>query len=490
MSHWLDRRCSGILLHISSLPGPQPCGVLGEEARIFLDFLVESGFSVWQFLPLGPTHGHGSPYESLSSFAGNPEFIDLRDCLNRGWIEDSTYQSMLQGVITPEVARIAAAGRFWAQVENDRKLADEIEAFETSHRAWLDDYALFSALKKSHNYQPWWQWSEPLRDRLPDAIAEARETHAGFIRKTVFEQYIFSGQWQALKNHAESRGIQMFGDLPIYVSHDSSDVWCDRHHFTLNRDGLCEEVAGVPPDYFSDTGQRWGNPLYRWESMQNDGFQWWINRVRAQLERMHLMRIDHFRGLEAYWAIPGDRQDGKVGQWRKAPGAALLEALKNEFGALPFVAEDLGLITPEVDALRHRFGLPGMKVLQFSFGGDAYNPYLPHNHEPDSVAYTGTHDNDTTQGWFQSAPEHVRKHLLDYLQTSPDDMPWSLIRTALASVSKLAIIPMQDLLSLGTEARLNMPATVEGNWSWRLGDGDISADIRVRTNALNRLYGR
>ncbi len=490
MSAWIDRRRSGILLHISSLSGPQSCGALAEEAMKFMDSLAEAGFSVWQFLPLGPTHGHGSPYESLSAFAGNPDFIDLSDCLNRGWLSESTYQATIQGEISSETARSEAADRFWSHVKNNMNLSDELHDFKEKNINWLDDYTLFSALKKAQHDLPWWQWPKSLCNRSPGAISRARRKHAASIRQTVFEQYIFACQWQSLKTHAEACGILLLGDLPIYVSHDSADVWSGRQYFTINKSGICEEVAGVPPDYFSETGQRWGNPLYRWDILEADGFQWWIRRVRTQLARMHLMRIDHFRGLESYWAIPGDRQNGKIGQWRHAPGSKLLGALKKEFGELPFVAEDLGLITPEVDALRRRFTLPGMKVLQFAFGGDAGNPYLPHNHEPDSVAYTGTHDNDTTLGWFESAPDHVREHVLNYFGNPSDDMPWPMIRSAMASVSKLAIIPMQDLLALGTEARLNMPATVEGNWDWRLAEAALNHTVWDRARGLNRLYGR
>jgi len=485
VSKWIDRRRAGVLLHITSLPG----GVLGEEAYRFIDTLADAGFTVWQFLPIGPTHGHGSPYETLSTFAGNPELINLRECVACGWLSKEDYDAAAAGALTSEAARTRAALGFWTEAQNNTELADGVRRFRKEHADWLDDYALFAALKQAHNGLPWWLWPKPLRDRHADALYEARHTLLAGIHRTIFEQYMFARQWQGLKAHAETRGILLFGDLPIYVAHDSADVWVNRQLFTLDDDGLCYEVAGVPPDYFSATGQRWGNPLYHWQTMQADGFRWWLKRIEVQLERMHLMRIDHFRGLESYWAIPGEMQDGCIGEWRPAPGEALLKVVKARLGHLPFIAEDLGMITEDVHRLRRRFGIPGMKVLQFAFDGDADNPYLPHNHEPDSVVYTGTHDNDTTLGWFRQLPEHRREHILDYLDASADDMPWPLICCALDSVARLAIIPMQDLLALGSEARLNTPGTVDGNWTWRMQEA-ASAEVWARARHLSHLYGR
>ena len=490
MSSWIDHRRSAVLLHITSLPGPFHKGVLGPEAIRFMDEMADAGFSVWQFLPLGPTHGHGSPYESLSSCAGSPELIDLRECAERGWLD----ADLLKGCRTAEqhaaLRRQAAVG-FWKQVEDEPALAETVMAFESLQADWLQDFALFTALKVVFNDQPWWSWPEPLRDRHPEYLAQARLDHAMLIRQTVFEQLMFERQWHRLKTHAESLDLKLFGDLPIYVAHDSADVWANRDLFTVNARGLCQEVAGVPPDYFSETGQRWGNPLYRWEKLAADGFDWWVRRVARQLERMHLLRIDHFRGLEAYWAIPGESLDGIIGEWRKAPGEALLQALNDRLGSLPLIAEDLGIITPEVDALREKFGLPGMKILQFAFNGDANNPYLPARHTLDSVVYTGTHDNDTTLGWFESAPAHVQKHALDLLHAKAADMPWPLIEAALASPAMLAVIPMQDLLELGGEARFNTPATLEGNWSWRMrATPDALQHAWWKAGELNRLHHR
>jgi 4-alpha-glucanotransferase len=491
LNHWIDRRRSGVLLHISALPGPFPRGVIGEEARNFIDTIADAGFSVWQFLPLGPTHGHGSPYESLSSLAGNPEFLDLRDCVVRGWLSESNCQQAMAGDITVEQARAEASNGFWEHVAEDAALAKVVDAFLTQNSDWLDDFALFTALKHDYQDLPWWEWKQPLRDRSANAMDSARTSHIDCIRQVRFEQFLFAYQWQQLKQYAEDRGVLLFGDIPIYVAHDSVDVWANRQLFTVNEDGLCDEVAGVPPDYFSDTGQRWGNPLYHWDALKGNNFDWWARRIRRQLTRMHLMRIDHFRGLESYWAIPGEMEDGRVGEWLPAPGDELLTSLKDIFGELPLIAEDLGLITPEVTALREKFGLPGMKILQFAFGDDADNPYLPHHHETESVAYTGTHDNDTSLGWFTAATEHEREHILNYLAVQDEELvPEAMIRCALASVARLAIVPVQDLLNLPTEARFNTPGTLENNWCWRLESLDELMNSAEKFQGLNSLFGR
>jgi len=480
MESWLDRRRAGVLLHITSLPGPQAHGTLGSEAHAFVDSICKGGFSVWQFLPLGPTHGHGSPYESLSTFAGNPELIDLRACVAEGWLNSPDGDKPL----------LRAGHGFWHAVARDDALAAEVETFRKANADWLDDFALFTALKQQNNDNPWWQWDKALAGRDAVALSEAAEACAAAIQQVVFEQFTFERQWHALKQHAESRGVMLFGDLPIYVAHDSADVWANQSLFTVNEDGLCDEVAGVPPDYFAATGQRWGNPLYRWNTHEASGFNWWIRRIEAQLNRMHLLRIDHFRGLEAYWSIPGDREDGMVGEWIKAPGEKLLQALKDKIGRLPIAAEDLGLITPEVTALLDAFELPGMKVLQFAFDGSEDNPYLPGNFSANSVIYTGTHDNDTTLGWFAGLSDADIERIAKHADLGGDTMPWPLIRTAIESDARLAMIPMQDLLSLGGEARFNTPGTVQGNWQWRLQAGAVSDAIWTHAHALNLLSGR
>ncbi len=482
MTEWIDRRRAGLLLHISSLPGPFPCGVLGEEAARFVDALAAAGFSVWQFLPLGPTHGSHSPYESASSFAGNPRFVDLREAVGRGWLADGALPPDGSSEAALERARAAAAAGFWRAAESDEALAAEVRAFRQEHAEWLEDFALFSALKRHFQGRPWWRWPQPLRDRDPEALQAAAREHRELVRQAVFEQYLFHRQWARLKRHAETRGVRLFGDIPIYAAHDSADVWSHRELFTLDEAGRCLEVAGVPPDYFSKRGQRWGNPLYRWQALEARGFDWWVARVRVQQTRMHILRIDHFRGLEAYWAIPADAPDGRRGEWRKAPGAALLNTLREHLGRLPLVAEDLGLITPEVTALLERFGLPGMKVLQFAFDGMPDNPYLPARIEENSVVYTGTHDNDTTLGWFRALDGATRARVLEQTGGTAEDMPWPLIRAALETRALLAVIPMQDILALGSEARFNTPGTSRGNWRWRLAslDGLDAAWNRAR----------
>lgn len=486
-----SQRQSGVLLHITALPSPFQHGVLGEEALQFLERIHDAGYRVWQFLPLGPTHAHGSPYESLSSSAGNPDLIDVRPMVQQGWLTDADVQAVMQGDMLPSTARAKAAIACYQQCESDTELAHQIASFQQQQADWLDDYALFTALKIAHAGMAWWQWPVELRDRNTKAMAEAKATLAVHIQQVVFEQWVFAQQWQSIKTHAESCGVQLFGDLPIYVAHDSSDVWANREYFTVNDEGMCDEVAGVPPDYFSETGQRWGNPLYRWDALQASGFQWWIQRVDVQMQRMHMIRIDHFRAFEAFWAIPGHREDGIEGEWHKALGRELLQTLRNHFGKLPLIAEDLGLITPEVTQLRQDFDLPGMKILHFAFGGDASNPYLPHQHSQDMVTYTGTHDNNTTLGWWQEASEAERQHATDYLNMNDGDVVWTLIRTALASTAYLSIIPMQDLLELDASARFNTPGTLDGNWSWKLDAlPDSDADCWQRSQRMNQLYGR
>ncbi len=486
-----QQRQSGVLLHITSLPSPFAHGVLGDEALQWLDRLQTGGYRVWQFLPLGPTHSHGSPYESLSSSAGNPELIDLRDFVARGWLTESDLDAVIQGQASAADMRDIASAAFVQELLHDADMQQSFSNFQEENSHWLHDYALFTALKHVHQGAAWWQWSPELRDRDANALKEMHGVLEPTIQRTLFEQWAFAQQWQRIKTHAEHCGIQLFGDLPIYVAHDSSDVWANRDYFTVDAAGQCLEVAGVPPDYFSETGQRWGNPLYVWDALQASGFQWWVDRIRVQMERMHMIRIDHFRGLESFWAIPAHRDDGIEGTWRAAAGRELLQTLREHFGGLPLIAEDLGIITDKVTALRQDFGLPGMKILHFAFGGDAHNPYLPHNHSHDMVVYTGTHDNDTTLGWWQSAPEDVQQHVLTYLAADEPDIVWSLIRTAMASTAQLCIIPMQDLLELDATARFNTPGTLDNNWSWHMNAmPEEDAQCWQQSAALNQRYGR
>ncbi len=479
----LARRRAGVLLHATSLPGPGPQGRIGAAAHHFLDWLAAGGFTVWQLLPLGPVHGDGSPYQALSSHAGEPALVSAGTAGEEGLGPPADDSVTVDGEWAEE-----ALARFEAEAPETLRAARA--AFERAARGWLEDWALFAALREAHGGAPWWEWPAPLRDREPRALRAARRAHARALARHRHVQFVFERQWQALRAAARARGILLFGDLPLFVALDSADVWAHRALFALDAEGRPTRVAGVPPDYFSETGQLWGNPLYEWEAHERERFRWWVERLRTQLARFDLVRIDHFRGLEACWEIPAGARTAMEGRWVPAPGARLLERLRRALGGLPLVAEDLGVITPEVEALRERFGLPGMRVLQFAFGGDAANPHLPHNHVPHAVVYTGTHDNDTTVGWHATLDAGARAHLEAYLGGAAGEMPWPLVRMALASVARLAVIPMQDALGLGGEARMNRPGRAEGNWRWRFQWEQVPPDLAARLRGLLGLYGR
>ena len=443
----LDRRRAGVLIHLGSLDAP-----LGRGGRACIDWLAEAGFSVWQLLPVGPTGADGSPYWVRSDFAGNPAFLDPLECPDPN--------------------------------------GPEFDEFVNASRDWLGDFALFQALSERYGGAPWWDWPPQLRDRDSNAITQAHHELAGAIHRIRGEQYAFAVQWRRLREHARQRGVGLFGDLPFYVAPDSAETWTHRRQFQLDAAGRPTAVSGVPPDYFSETGQWWGNPLYDWETMRHNGFQLWRARVRQQLERFDLLRLDHFRALAAHWAIPATAPDARSGEWRHTPGNDLLRMLKDDIGSLPLVAEDLGVITEDVEALRRHFGFPGMRVLQFAFSGEGNNPHLPHMHDHDSVVYTGTHDNDTTVGWFEALEGDARRWVELFLRLTPGSMPDALIREALGSVGRLAIFPAQDLLGLGSEARLNTPGTAVGNWSWRLPAAALTPELAHHYAVLNRMYGR
>ncbi len=470
----LKRRRAGILLHPTSLPS----GTLGNSAYRFLDHLHACGISVWQMLPLGPTHGDGSPYQCLSSHAGNPRLIDYP-------LLPRQHAWCLQPV--------HGLGEAWAQFMRhaDALQRQALTDFIAEEAHWLEDYVLFVALREQHGQRAWFDWPEALRTRQADALAQARVEHAARLDMLRFEQYLFFSQWLRLRRYAQTHGILLFGDLPIYVAHDSAEVWAQPELFSVDASGQCEAVAGVPPDYFSATGQRWGNPLYRWARHQADDFAWWLARFATQLKLFDLVRIDHFRGLQAYWSIPAHCATAIEGEWIEAPGDALLTRLREVFGDLPVVAEDLGIITEDVTLLREKHGLPGMRILQFAFDGGADNPYLPHNHTQDSVVYTGTHDNDTTLGWWQSLDAEAQQRVLAYLDGGLDEpMPWALMRAALESVAQLTVLPLQDVFELDSAARMNTPGTVEGNWQWRY-DEDEWTEARIqRLREAVACYGR
>ena len=482
-----NRRRAGVLLHITSLPGPGPCGDLGREAGNFVDFLAGCGISVWQTLPVGPTGDDGSPYQSSSAHAGNPRLISLESVQQKGWLRSGSFT---KEDLSDESKRSALL-RSWRRFRG-RAATEEIKAlqtFQAENGYWLDDYCLFAALRAQLD-AGWWEWPQPLRERQPAALAAARERLADAIGYLKYEQFLFFSQWQSLRDYANKKGVLLFGDMPIFVAQDSAEVWARPEDFDLQPDGTPRVVAGVPPDYFSATGQRWGNPQYRWKQMREDGFAFWIDRMRTQLKLFDLVRIDHFRGFESYWEIPAEEEFAINGRWVEADGDALFERLHQVFGRLPLVAEDLGVITPQVDALRKRHGLPGMKVLQFAFSGEPDNLYLPCRHSRDSVVYTGTHDNDTTLGWYRSLDAKAQKYVDDYLGRSREPMPWPLIRTALASRSELAIIPMQDLLGLDGSHRMNLPGTARGNWGWRYSWDQVPPDLADRVRRQVEMYGR
>jgi 4-alpha-glucanotransferase len=482
----LDHRRAGILLHPSSLPGGDPLGELGPDAFRFVEFLAAAGISVWQVLPLGPTHDDLSPYMSLSVHAGNPRLISLVRLREWGWLSDDTVGDRHR------LLAVACAG-FEAHAGEDDRQAFAV--FCDKHQFWLDDFACYQALRRSQHDRSWAEWPQPLRDRNPKALRKARTELAGEIAQACFEQFVFFRQWGDIRRYAGEQGIRLFGDMPIFVAHDSAEVWARRDYFDLDDDGQPRTVAGVPPDYFSDTGQLWGNPHYRWDHMAEDGYRWWIERLQTALEMFDLLRIDHFRGFEAYWEIPAGAKTAIEGRWMSGPGMDFFEALLAEFPHLPLVAEDLGVITPAVEQLRDQYDLPGMKILQFAFDGGADNPYLPHNHPRNAVVYTGTHDNDTTLGWFNGLDADTQHYMRRYLtggltENNDTPMPWALIRAALISPARLAVVPMQDLLELGGQARMNTPAQAQNNWRWRFRWEQVPAELAGCLAKLVDLYGR
>ena len=493
----LPRAC-GVLLHPTSLPGPHGCGDLGEGARHFVDWLVAAGQRLWQVLPLGGIGAGHSPYMSPSAFAGNLLLVDLMDLHRRGWLTADEVESATPfperrvdyGAVVPwRMQRLALAAARFAQ-HADAEARAEYGRFCDAQAWWLEDYALFMALQAAQPGRGWAEWPDGLAEREPSAVARARARLAAELDLWRFGQWCFFRQWGELRTYARSRGVRLFGDAPIFVSPDSADVWSHPALFELDAAGRPTAVAGVPPDYFSATGQRWGNPLYRWEAHAATGFDWWRKRVRHALESFDLLRIDHFRGFAAYWRIPAHEPTAVRGEWMPGPGEALFDALARSLGPLPIVAEDLGTITPDVERLRRRFGFPGMRVLQFAWGGDIDNPYLPHNHATDAVVYTGTHDNDTTVGWWAGADAETRRHLCDYLATDGREIHWDLIRAACASVADTAIVPMQDVLGLDGRHRMNTPGQAAGCWEWRFAWSQVSDEPARRLAALCRLYRR
>ncbi len=491
-------RASGVLLHPTSLPGAHGSGDLGVAAQHFVDWLVSAGQTLWQVLPLGGIGAGNSPYMSSSAFAGNPLLIDLMELQERGWLRAQDVVATLPfeprrvdfGRIVPwRMERLRRAASQFAAAASAAERAD-YAAFCHAQAAWLDDYALFMALADARGWSLWCDWPVALAQREPQALQTARREHAAAIDFWCFCQWCFQRQWGRLRAYANTRGVRIVGDAPIFVAFQSADVWARQELFELDPAGRASVVAGVPPDYFSATGQRWGNPLYRWSAHRAEGYAWWTARVRRIFDLVDVVRIDHFRGFAAYWEIPATEPTAVVGRWVPGPGAELFDAIAAALGPLPIIAEDLGVITPEVDALRQRFDFPGMRVLQFAFGGDNRNAYLPHNHERNSVVYAGTHDNNTAIGWWQEASEAERAHVRAYFGVDGHDIAWDLMRAACASVADTAIHPMQDVLALDGRHRMNLPGVGDGYWEWRFSWEQVRPEHAERLRQLCSLYRR
>jgi 4-alpha-glucanotransferase len=487
-------RGSGLLLHPTSLPGRFGIGDLGPEAFRFIDFLADAGQKYWQILPLGPTGFGNSPYQAFSAFAGNPLLISP-DLLVR---DKLLSLDKLSGLPPFPVDRVdhGAVYRWKSEVLSaafetfeQNGPSEEFTRFCDQNAFWLDDYSLYRALK-SELVRPWYEWPEPLRLRETAAVNGSATRLSRDVLAHKFYQFVFYRQWLAVKKYANDRGIYLIGDIPIFVALDSVDVWCNQTKFKLKPDGTPRVVAGVPPDYFSETGQLWGNPLYDWDAMAADGFSWWTARVEFALRSVDIARLDHFIGFVRHWEVPAEDETAQNGKWMQGPGRKLFTSMIADLGEVPLIAEDLGSLTPEVEDLRDEFGFPGMRILQYAFGGGAASRDLPHNYIPESVAYTGTHDNDTVVGWFSSSDRKVRGHCRRYLRFRREEVHWALIRGVLASVADIAVVPVQDVLGLGSEARMNTPATEAGNWEWRFSETHLTAKTAAKLKRLVDLYGR
>ena len=492
-----SRRGSGVLLHPTSLPGPYGIGDLGPAAFQWVDQLARAKQKWWQVLPLGPTGYGDSPYQCFSAMAGNPYLISPTTLLETGLLShaDIPARSFPDDHVDfgPVIKfKVRLLERAWENFKAGRAqaLRAPFEAFVAAEQRWLEDFGLFMALKDANGGGSWLTWELPLKRREPAALAEARATLADQARQHQFRQFLFYSAWSKVKDYANTNDVRLIGDIPIFVSSDSSDVWANPDIFQLDEERQPVAVAGVPPDYFSATGQLWGNPLYNWEAVRASGYTWWIDRFRTTLKQVDLVRLDHFRGFEANWAIPAGMPTAEVGEWVKGPGADFLAAIEAGLGSLPIIAEDLGIITPEVEALRDDFGLPGMKILQFAFGGAPEDRFLPHTYEHNCVVYTGTHDNDTTRGWYEAASEVERDFARRYLGRDGSDIAWDMLRLAWMSVGDLAIAPLQDVLNLGTAARMNLPGRPHGNWGWRFRAGAVTPFTEARLAELTELYAR
>lgn len=491
-------RASGILLHISSLPGPHGIGDMGDHAFEFVDLLAEAGQAYWQILPLTPAGAGNSPYSSYSAFAGNkllisPERLVADGVLDR--IEVSDFPSFDEAAVDFDGAwqwkgpLLEAAFEHFRSTPN-KEITEEFERFAGENAWWLEDYALYTALKDAFGSKPWFEWPMPIRTRDDEAVERARRQYSREIDAERFSQFLFFRQWRALKRYANAHGVSIIGDIPIFVALDSADVWCNQHFFKLEPDGTPKVVAGVPPDYFSETGQLWGNPIYDWAAMFEDDLGWWTARIAFELQRTDIVRLDHFIGFVRNWEVPFGDETAENGEWADVPGEQIFSTLTRRLGDMPLIAEDLGSLTAEVEQLRDRFGFPGMRILQYGFGGDAMNRDLPHNYPRNCVAYTGTHDNDTALGWYHSLTNEHRRHLRSYLGFSGRDINQGMIRCLLASVADTVIIPLQDLLGFGNDGRMNFPGREDGNWTWRVPGEMLTSGAFDRLHKMCEIFGR
>lgn len=492
------QRSSGILLHPTSLPGPDGIGDLGPEAFHWIDFLDQCGCRIWQILPLGPTGYGDSPYQCFSAFAGNPFLISPLLLLDQRLLKTADMEDRpafpdrsvdFGPVINWKITLLDRAFNHFCK-DKLPAIKKAYDVFVAEESGWLQDFALFMAIKEDQGGVSWEHWPEELRKREAASLTKFASHHQQAIDKQMFRQFLFFRQWQQVRDYAHEKNIQIIGDIPIFVAYDSADAWAHPELFHLDANGLPTCVAGVPPDYFSPTGQLWGNPLYRWEVHKAQGYAWWIDRIRSVLKSVDIIRLDHFRGFAGYWEIPAGSPTAEIGKWKKGPGKAIFKAIEEEFHSLPILAEDLGEITPDVVELRDSLNLPGMKIMQFAFSTDSDDPFLPHNYSKNCVVYTGTHDNDTSLGWYRSAPEVERDFCRRYLARSGDDISWDLIRAAWSSTAMFAIAPLQDFLSLGTESRMNYPGKPAGNWGWRFLSGDLAEWLASRIKETNTLYSR
>jgi 4-alpha-glucanotransferase len=493
----LNDRTAGILLHITSLPGPHGIGDFGPSAFHFVDWLAGAGQRVWQLLPNNPIGPCNSPYQSVSAFAGSPLMVALESLVERGWlvsveIPNDGFDSQrvdFARVMPWRIEQLRRACHGFTVHATAQDL-NELAAWSEQNASWLDDYALFMALETLHRGQPWWQWDVGVMRREPKALAAARSANAAEIAFWKFVQWCFDVQAAALKRYANERGVSIMGDLPIFIAHHSADCWARPDLYFLDEHFQTTVVAGVPPDAMGPQGQRWGNPLYRWDAMAAEDFAWWSARVRRALAHSDVFRIDHFRGFAGYWEIPGDSPTAMVGRWVPGPGKALFDAIERALGKLPIIAEDLGLITPDVIALRDACGFPGMRILQFAFGGDGDHEFLPHNYTAAAVVYSGTHDNDTAIGWWQAASEHERAFAGSYLNCDAATIHWGMMRAACNSVARMAVFPMQDALGLASEHRMNTPGTLDGNWEWRFGWSAVPSSLAPALATMAAMSGR